>query len=92
MPLAAVRQLQHLQRRVRAALPRVSVPLLVAHGAHDRTANPADAREIHARVRSEAKQLRLFGRSGHLVPVDHDAAELAEAVTAFLTARPSTAR
>ena len=37
MPLAAVRQLQHLQRLVRGALGRVTAPLLVAHGAHDAT-------------------------------------------------------
>lgn len=84
MPLAAVRQLQHLQRRVRVSLHRVTTPLLVAHGAHDATAKPADAREIVSKVASQERKLLLFEDSAHLVPVDHDGPGLAEAVLRFL--------
>ncbi len=41
MPLHALHELQRLQRRVRPRLARVTAPILVAHGAHDRTARPA---------------------------------------------------
>jgi esterase/lipase len=44
MPLPALHELMRLQRRVRRRLARVTAPILVAHGAHDRTARPADAR------------------------------------------------
>lgn len=84
MPLAAVRQFQHLQRRVRATLHRVRTPLLVAHGAHDATANPADAREIASKVASQERKCLLFEDSAHVVPVDHDGPALAEAVVHFL--------
>lgn len=85
MPLASVQQLQRLQRRVRAALPRVTAPILVAHGARDRTADPADARTILERVGSEERELLMLPRSGHVVPVDHDGPQLGHAVAAFLT-------
>ena len=87
MPLAAVRQLQHLQREVRGLLGRVRTPLLVAHGAHDRTANPSDSKEIVASVGSEERELLVLERSGHVVPVDHDGPALAAATVRFLRPR-----
>lgn len=84
MPLAAVRELQHLQRLVRDQLSRVRVPALVAHGVHDRTARPADAEEIHASIASAERRLLWLEDSGHVVPVDRDGPRLARAVTDFL--------
>jgi carboxylesterase len=87
MPLAAVRQLQKLQAYVRGRLGAVRVPLLVAHGAHDRTASPADAREIVARVASAERRHLVCADSAHVVPVDRDGPDLARAVAEFLGAR-----
>jgi carboxylesterase len=84
MPLASVHQLMHLQRRVEAGLPRVTAPILVAHGRHDATANPADAREIHDGVRSTQRALLVLPDSGHVVPVDHCGERLAGAVVEHL--------
>lgn len=86
MPLASVHELVLLQREVRSRLSEVRSPILVAHGAHDATANPRDAARIHGAVGSEHKELHVFEQSGHIVPVDHDAAALAEAVVSFLDA------
>jgi len=83
MPLTSVHELMRLQRRVREALPRVRAPLLVAHGAHDRTANPADARAILERVASPKRELLWLEDSGHVVPVDRDGPALAEAAAEF---------
>jgi carboxylesterase len=87
MPLAAVRELMKLQRRVRASLGRVSTPLLVAHGAQDRTARPADAERILARVASAERRHLVLARSGHVVPVDYDGPVLARAAAEFLAGR-----
>ncbi len=87
MPLASLQQLGRLQRRVRALLPRVEAPLLVAHGALDGTAKPADAREILAGVGSREKELLILPSSGHVVPVDVDGPELARAAADFLARR-----
>jgi len=87
MPLAAVRQLQHLQRHVRGRLGRIRAPLLVGHGAHDRTARPRDAEEIAASVSSPERKRLIFENSAHIVPVDHDGEALARAITEFLGSR-----
>jgi carboxylesterase len=83
-PLHSVHELQRLQARVRARLPRVTAPILVAHGARDQTARPEDARRIHARVGSAVRQLVFFESSGHVVPVDFDGRRLGEMAAEFL--------
>ncbi len=84
MPLHSVHELVRLQRRVRARLGRVRCPILVAHGALDRTANPRDAHEIRDRVGSEKRELLVLDASGHVVPVDYDGEALARATAEFL--------
>ncbi|CAG0982913.1 Thermostable monoacylglycerol lipase [Myxococcaceae bacterium] len=84
MPLASVHELTKLQRVVRGRLRQVVAPILVAHGARDRTADPADARRIHAGVSSREREILELDASGHVVPVDHDGPRLAEAAAAFL--------
>jgi carboxylesterase len=84
MPLHALHELQRLQRRIRPRLARVTAPILVTQGAHDRTARPADARRIHAGVGSLIRELIFFESSGHVVPVDFDGPRLAEAAGEFL--------
>jgi len=85
MPLASVHQLIRLQGRVRRALPRITAPLLVAHGLHDRTASPRDAQAILAGVGSPVRELLWLPDSGHVVPVDFGGPRLAEAVVGHLS-------
>jgi carboxylesterase len=67
-------------KQVRRGLPQVRSPLLVAHAERDRTAPPANAREIYARAGSEDKELALLpvaedGTSHHVLTThcDHKA-------------------
>ena len=87
MPVAAVAELQELQETVIARLGAVEVPILVAHGAKDRTAFPGDARVIVDSVSSREREHLLLPDSGHIVPVDYDAPVLLAAVTRFLVGR-----
>lgn len=82
MPLASVHQLVRLQRWLAPRLAAIRVPTLIAHGAHDRTAMPRDARVLHETV--SGSELLVLERSGHVVPVDYDAALLAERVCRFV--------
>jgi carboxylesterase len=84
MPLASVRELMRLQRLVRRRLARVSAPILIAHGALDRTASLSDARFIHASVGSVERRLLVLEASGHVATVDYDGAVLASAAAEFL--------
>jgi carboxylesterase len=85
MPTASVLELVRLQGRTRAVLHRVQAPLLVAHGSLDSTVHPSNAQEIAASVSSAERELLWLPNSGHVVPVDHDGPELAQAVVDFLT-------
>lgn len=84
MPLAAVHELIRLQGEVAGGLARIAAPILVAHGRHDRTSPPRNARIIHDAVSSEVRELVMYERSGHVVPVDHDGPALAERATSFV--------
>ena len=84
LPLRSVNELIKLQRRVRASLARVHSPILVAHGALDRTARTADARAILEGVSSQERLFLSCDASGHVVPVDVDAPRLAEVAASFL--------
>jgi len=87
MPLRAVRELLRLQRAIVPALPRVRAPILVAHGVHDRTANPADAQVILRTVGSSEREWIECAASGHVVPVDFDGPLLARAISSFFLRR-----
>jgi len=83
MPLAGIHQLLRLQSYVRARLAGVDVPLLVAHGEHDVTADPGDAGRICRTVDSARCELLMLPNSAHVVPVDHDGPALCEALVDF---------
>ena len=85
MPLRSVHELMKLQRHVVARLPRVTAPILVAHGALDGTAHPDDAHRIAGVVSSDERRLLLLERSGHVVPVDYDGPRLAEVIAGFFS-------
>jgi len=87
MPLASVHELMRLQAQVRASLGMIRTPALVAHGALDRTANPADATYIHDLISSTDRALLMLEASGHVVPVDRDGAKLADRVADFVMTR-----
>lgn len=92
MPLHAVHELVGLQGVVRGRLRQVSAPILVAHGALDRTADAGDAERILHGVASRERELLRLEASGHVVPVDKDGPALARAAAAFLARHASPVR
>ena len=83
MPVRSVHELIRLQRYVLQRLQHVHVPILVAHGAHDHTAHPDDARRIAAEVSSDDRELHFLEDSAHVVPVDYDGEKLADVIATF---------
>lgn len=77
MPMASVHELVKLQKLVCGQLARVTAPLFIGHGSLDHTARPADADEIASGTSSHEVVRRFYERSGHVVPVDFDGADLA---------------
>lgn len=85
MPLASIHELMKLQKRLRPRLSKITAPILVAHGAFDRTASPEDAHRIVGEVSSDVRRLLLLPNSGHVVTVDNDGARLSEEIAGFFT-------
>jgi carboxylesterase len=86
MPVAAVRELIRLQRFVVEGLERVRAPILAAHGAHDRTANPSDLDRLLASVASQRKERVWQADAAHVATVDYGGRELAAKIADFFDA------
>ncbi len=86
-PIEGMNTLLDFMAIVRAELPGITVPAFVAHGALDRAAPPAGAREIIARLGAREVRTLSLPRSGHLVTVDLEREKLAVALSEFLQER-----
>lgn len=82
VPLRWGRELRLLSAEALAIAPSVRTPALILHGARDRTAAPSGARRL-ARVLAGPVTLRMFARSGHVLPLDVEGAEVCAAVVSF---------
>ena len=84
-PLRALSTLSELMDSVAADLEHVVTPVLLVHGRHDRTVPRAVIEEAAAGLRSCVVERLDLPRSGHLLALDYDRVELADAVLDFLT-------
>jgi carboxylesterase len=74
-------------RRVEAALPRITTPMLIVGARRDRVVRPEVAQVVHDRVGSTEKELVWFERSGHEMLLDCEADAVADRVGLFLKQR-----
>ena len=86
-PLEAVREVLRFQVEVMALLPRVSTPLLVFQGRHDRTVRPSSAQVLLDGVASVDKELVWLENSAHIVSVDVEREQVFARCAAFIRAR-----
>ena len=89
VPLAWGRELRLLSQEALALSRRVRAPALICHGARDHTAALSGARLLAGTLASREVDLRVFERSGHLLPLDVEGPDVCAAVAEFFTrARP----
>jgi carboxylesterase len=86
-PSATFVTVERASRRVEAALPRITTPILILGARHDRVIRPEVGQIVHDRVGSHEKQLVWFERSGHEMLLDCEADAVAERVGQFLKQR-----
>jgi carboxylesterase len=80
----AILELKRLIATVRDELAQVRAPVIVLHGARDRTIDAACAVELAQRlVCSRAVDLHVYPRSGHAISVDVDRDDVNDRVTAW---------
>lgn len=89
IPTRALGHLLAFMKIVDDALPRITAPVLVLHGARDHTAPAACAARIAARAR--AARVRILPRSYHLIAADVERDVVAAEVARFVrsAARPA---
>lgn len=83
---AAVAQVYALARVTEAALPRVTVPLLLLYAENDTTAPLENLDRIVQRVNSARVERHIFTRTGHNLPLDIEREAVFARVGAFVQA------
>jgi alpha-beta hydrolase superfamily lysophospholipase len=66
-----------------ALAPHVHLPTLLLHGGLDRTASPRGAQRLARALGSTDVELKVFPKSGHVLPLDLDGAAVSAAVVEF---------
>ncbi len=90
MPARSIVEVAALMKIVDAELDQVEAPLLVLHGARDRTAPVGSAARIAAGARAE--RARILPRSRHVISLDVEKDVVSQEVGDFLTRHLAHAR
>ena len=84
LPTSAAYVMLRLAQKTRAALPRVTAPILVMQSHNDHTVHPGNAEMILNEVSSTDKELVWVDRSYHVITLDHDRAEVFDRTHRFI--------
>lgn len=83
IPLRWGPELHALSAEALRLAPRIRAPSLVVQGALDRTVSASSARMLARALASPRVELRILPRSGHVLPLDVEGAEVCGAVVEF---------
>ncbi|HUJ24822.1 MAG TPA: alpha/beta fold hydrolase [Myxococcales bacterium] len=83
LPLEWGGELFALSRESLAMAKRVRAPVLILHGARDRTVSPSGARRLARLLASPRVEVRILPESGHVLPLDVESAEVCRSVVSF---------
>ena len=64
-PFATMAALVHADERLKADLPKISLPVFVIHGGADKAAKPSGSQHFYERISSEDKTLKLYDGRYH---------------------------
>jgi carboxylesterase len=79
-----LREVRDVVDAAAAALGAVRLPTLVVHSVDDYRITRGAAERSFARLRTSPRELRWVARSGHVITVDHDSAEVTAMLLAWL--------
>lgn len=83
-PLAGVLEVLRLQATVRPALGRITQPVLLLHGRHDRSVPLENLELLRRGLGSRVLETHVLERSGHVLTVDVEREQVARLVADFL--------
>jgi carboxylesterase len=83
IPMRWGTELRALSRQARQLAHGVRAPALILQGTLDRTLSAAGARELQGMLGSPRVELRMLPRSGHVLPLDVESAEVCRSIVSF---------
>jgi len=83
-PSRSVTELQNLLREMRAALPKIDVPVQLVHSRNDKYILPKNMERIYADLRTDDKRMFWVTESGHVIPREPAKAEVFPLVADFV--------
>ncbi|PKL16015.1 MAG: hypothetical protein CVV49_18530 [Spirochaetae bacterium HGW-Spirochaetae-5] len=78
-------ELHKLVKRAMKILPDIKAPALIMQSSGDNVIPSDSADYIYSRIGSSVKEKIMFSRSNHVVPVDYDRDDVAEAILNFFS-------
>lgn len=84
-PLRAVIQLLHLEKEVRARLPRIHQPVLVVQGRLDDAIAPASGEIIREETNATVTEIHWMEHSGHTIILDREFEDVVDRTLRFLS-------
>jgi len=83
IPMRWGAELRALSREAQKLAPRVRAPALLMHGALDRTSAISGSRKLARLLSSSRVDFRVLPRSGHVLPLDAESAEVCRGIVSF---------
>jgi len=83
-PIRSAAELKTLLDRMRAALPRIDVPVLLIHSRDDKYVPPANMENIFADLRVSDRAKMYITESGHVIPRDAARREVFKSAAEFI--------
>lgn len=83
IPMRWAGDLRALSHEARVLAPRVRAPVLLLHGALDRTTSPSGSRKLARLLGSTRIEVRVLPLSGHVLPLDVESADVCRNVVSF---------
>ena len=83
-PVRSAAELQKLVSEMRAALPRIEVPVLLMHSKNDKYVLPENMEHIYADLGALDKTKLWFAESGHIIPRDAERENAFQAAANFI--------
>ena len=83
IPMRWGAELRLLSEETQKLAPRVHAPALLLHGALDRTIAASGSRRLARMLGSSQVEVRVLPRSGHVLPLDVESAEVCRDIVSF---------
>jgi carboxylesterase len=83
IPMRWGAELRALSQQAQTLARRVRAPVLLLHGALDRTIAPSGSRKLARLLASSRVEVRFLPRSGHVLPLDAEAGEVCRSIVSF---------